>query len=198
MNTLFGEKLRRLRVERGLTQQQLSDMLYVGRSTISKWESGDRMPDLSMIPRLSECLNADVAEILRFTEQGSEETKVILVDDERIILSGTLPVLRAALPGAEVTGFDNPSDALIYARGNHVSLAFLDIEMGRVSGLDVCRSLLEINPHINVVFLTAYRDYSFDAWATGACGFLLKPLSEEEVRSLLPRLRWPIRGLDAV
>ncbi len=198
MNVLFGEWLRRLRIERGYTQQQLGDMLFVGRSTISKWESGDRLPDIATISRLSECLNADVAELLRYTEQTDEKPKVLLLDDERIILTGTLPVLRAALPGAEISGFDNPADALAFARENRVALAFLDIEMGRVSGLDVCRSLLEIDPHVNVVFLTAYREYSFDAWATGACGFLLKPLDPESVRALLPRLRWPVVGLEAI
>lgn len=198
MNVLFGEWLRRLRIERGYTQQQLGDMLFVGRSTISKWESGDRLPDIATISRLSECLNADVAELLRYTEQTDEKPKVLLLDDERIILTGTLPVLRAALPGAEISGFDNPADALAFARENRVALAFLDIEMGRVSGLDVCRSLLEIDPHVNVVFLTAYREYSFDAWATGACGFLLKPLDAQSVRALLPRLRWPVVGLEAI
>ncbi len=198
MNVLFGEWLRRLRIERGYTQQQLGDMLFVGRSTISKWESGDRLPDIATISRLSECLNADVAELLRYSELTDEKPKVLLLDDERIILTGTLPVLRAALPGAEISGFENPADALAFARENRVALAFLDIEMGRVSGLDVCRSLLEINPHVNVVFLTAYREYSFDAWATGACGFLLKPLDPESVRALLPRLRWPVAGLEAI
>ena len=50
-------------------------------------------------------------------------------------------------------------------------------------------------PHTNVVFLTAYAEYSFDAWDTGACGFLLKPLSAQSVRGQLGRLRYPVRGL---
>ena len=57
--------------------------------------------------------------------------------------------------------------------------------------LDVCRKLLEINQRTNVVYLTAYRDYSFDAWDTGACGFLLKPIKPEDVKKLLAKLRYP-------
>lgn len=68
----------------------------------------------------------------------------------------------------------------------------MDIELGTASGLDLCRTLLEINPHTNVVFLTAYADYSLDAWATGACGFLMKPLTLEGVREQLKRLRYPL------
>ncbi|MBR5718625.1 MAG: response regulator, partial [Clostridia bacterium] len=67
---------------------------------------------------------------------------------------------------------------------------FLDIEMGSVSGLDVCRELLKINPHTNVVYLTAYREYSFDAWDTGACGFMLKPIKPEDVKKQLKKLRY--------
>jgi len=64
--------------------------------------------------------------------------------------------------------------------------------MGDFSGLDLCRTLLEINPRTNVVFLTAYRDYSFDAWKTGACGYLMKPLTPEDVQNQMTRLRFPI------
>jgi two-component SAPR family response regulator len=53
--------------------------------------------------------------------------------------------------------------------------------------------LLEINPRTNVVFLTAYPDYSLDAWNTDACGFMVKPLTPESVREQLKKLRYPLR-----
>ncbi|MBQ9694854.1 MAG: hypothetical protein IJV58_00310, partial [Oscillospiraceae bacterium] len=59
------------------------------------------------------------------------------------------------------------------------------------SGLDLCRALLEINPCTRVVYLTAYPDYSLDAWDTGACGFMVKPLTPESVRGQLKMLRFP-------
>ena len=95
------------------------------------------------------------------------------------------------MPNAVITGFTKPAQAFEYAKTNHVALAFLDIEMGSVSGLDVCRELLEVNPRTNVVYLTAYREYSFDAWNTGACGFMLKPITPEGVREQLKKLRYP-------
>ena len=81
---------------------------------------------------------------------------------------------------------------MAYARENHVALAFLDIEMGRISGLDICRELLMTYPRTNVIYLTAYREYSLDAWATGACGYLLKPLTVDAVREALTHLRHPV------
>jgi two-component SAPR family response regulator len=124
--------------------------------------------------------------------EGDEAPNVILVDDEEIILRGGLRVLEKALPNASIVGFTKPAEAVEYARFNRVAVAFLDIEMGAFSGLDLCRTLLEINPRTNVVFLTAYRDYSFDAWKTGACGYLMKPLTPEDVQNQMTRLRFPI------
>ena len=84
------------------------------------------------------------------------------------------------------------------ARMNRVELAVLDIEMGNSSGLELCRSLHEINPSTNVVFLTAYADYSLDAWKTEASGFILKPLTAQGVKEQLKKLRYPLSvgGVD--
>ena len=196
MNMPFSETLRRLRKKKGLSQQQLAEAIYVDRSTVAKWENGTRVPDVVMLSQLSKCLGVDVRPLMDVAAQGGEPPNVIMVDDEKIILTGGLPILRAALPNAKVTGFSRPSSALAFAKANRVSLAFLDIEMGQVSGLDLCVRLLKINPRTNVFFLTAYGEYALDAWATGACGFLLKPLSTKAVVEQLARLRYPFFGGD--
>ena len=189
----FSEALRRLRIEKGYSQQQLADVLHVDRSTVTKWETGGRVPDAVMISLLSDCLGVNDAELLHASEESVAQPVVIIVDDENIILQGGVPILEKAIPGAKIAAFTVPAEAVAYAKANPVSLAFLDIEMGRVSGLDVCRELLAVNPSTNVVYLTAYREYSFDAWATGACGYLLKPITVDAVRKILARLRYPIR-----
>lgn len=196
MKVSFGERLRRLRMERNISQQKLSNMLHVDRSTIAKWESGARQPDFDMIARLSDCLSAEPGLLLQTSEKNAEKWNVMLVDDEKIILSGALSVLSEALPEAEIYGFTDPAKATAFARGNKVKITFLDIEMGRISGLDVCRELLEIDPRMNVIFVTGYREYALDAWETGACGFLIKPLTVDKIRQRLSALRFPIGGLS--
>lgn len=99
--------------------------------------------------------------------------------------------MEDAMPNATVVGFTRPIEAVEYAKGNRVALAFLDIELGKMSGLDLCRTLLDINPRTNVVFLTAYAEYSLDAWSTGASGFMVKPITPKGVREQLERLRYP-------
>ena len=191
----FGETLRRLRIEKGFSQQQLANKLHVDRTSISNWEGNRRFPDVDMLSLLAKALGVDVAVLLASAEETDEAPNVILVDDERIILSEWLSVIQEALPGANVSGFTKPSEALSYAMENPVAIAFLDIELGRYSGLDLCRQLLRIRPVTNVIYLTAYKDYSLDAWKTGASGFLLKPLSADNVREQLSLLRCPVKGL---
>ena len=192
MNKLFAETLRRLRVERGLSQQQLGKQMFVTRSTVARWETASRMPDAAMISRLAQCLGVDVSTLMSAAAKGEAAPNVIMVDDRKIILTGGLPVLKEVLPGATITGFTRPSEAIEYAKAHPVALAFLDIELGRVSGLELCQALLEINPRTNVIFLTAYVEYSFDAWSTRASGFMLKPITPEGVRAQLKKLRYPL------
>ena len=191
MNMLFAEALKRLRTKKGLSQRELAERMYVTRSTVARWENGSRLPDAAMLSRLSKCLGVDVNTLLNTAAEGGEAPHVIMVDDRKIILSGGLPVLEEVLPGAVITGFIRPSEALEYAKANRVALAFLDIEMGKISGLELCRQLLEINPRTNVIYLTAYSEYAFDAWSTGASGYMLKPITAQGVRAQLKNLRYP-------
>lgn len=191
MSMSFAITLRKLRTEKGLSQQDLADQMFVTRSSIARWENGSRLPSAVMIARLAECLGTDVNMLMNAAAESEEAPNVIIVDDRKIVLSGALSVLEAVLPNAVITGFTRPSEAVEYAKANRIALAFLDIEMGKTSGLDLCRTLLEINPRTNVVYLTAYIEYSFDAWSTGASGFMLKPITEEGVREQLKNLRYP-------
>ncbi len=196
MSQFFSDTLKKLRTEKGISQQELADKVYVTRATVSRWESGNRLPDAMMISRLAKVLGVDGSILFAAVEQSDDCPNVIMVDDNKIILSGGLPILQEVMPNASVAAFTKPKDAIEYIKANRVALVFLDIEMGTISGLEVCREMLNVNPRLNVVYLTAYRDYSFDAWSTGACGFMLKPLTVEGVREQLSRLRYPIRGLN--
>lgn len=191
VNTLFAETLRKLRTERGLSQQQLGKQLFVNHSTIARWESGIRQPDAAMIPRLAGCLGVDANTLFNLAAESDELPNVIIVDDNEVVLSHGLTVLGEVMPNAAVTGFIWPQEAVEYAKANRVALALLDIELGTASGLALCRTLLAINPRTNVVFLTAYPDYALDAWQTDASGFMLKPLTPAGVREQLKKLRYP-------
>ena len=191
MSKELPEMIKKLRAEKQISQQKLADMLFVDRSTVASWETGRRVPDAITLSKLADCLGTDIRLLIGTSSKDSYSANVIVVDDEKIILNGSLFTLQKAMPDINIRGFVKPSSALAYANSTRVDLAFVDIELGSVSGLDLCRELLAANPGTNVVFLTAHIDYSFDAWNTGACGFLLKPLTVEKIRELLEHLRLP-------
>lgn len=191
MSLYFSDTLRRLRTEKGLSQQELADKMFVTRSTVVRWETGSRLPDAAMITNLSAALGVDANVLLSAAAKNEACPSVIMVDDRKLILTGGLPVLKEVMPNAVVTGFTQAADAIEYAKANRVALAFLDIELRNASGLHLCRELLQIYPRTNVVFLTAYSEYAFDAWSTGASGFMLKPITPDGVREQLKNLRYP-------
>ena len=198
MNTLFADALRKLRMKKSLSQIQLANLMFVNKATISKWENGSRLPDAAMITRLARVLDVDVGMLLTTTAESNETPNIIIVDDNKAILSYNLLILEETMPNATITGFNWPQEAIEYAKMNRLDLAILDIELGTASGLNLCRALLEINPCTNVVYLTAYPDYSLDAWDTDGCGFMVKPLTPEGIRKQLKKLRFPfsVRGED--
>lgn len=60
----IGSFLRELRTEKGLTQEQLAERLNVSGRTISRWENGNNMPDLSIIVELADFYSIDIRELL--------------------------------------------------------------------------------------------------------------------------------------
>ena len=191
MNQFFSDTLKKFRIKKGLSHQELADKMFVARSTVVRWESGSRLPDAVMITRLSEVLEVDVNVLLFAAAESDESPNVIIVDDRKLILAGGLHVLGEVMPNATITGFTEASEAIEYAKANRVALAFLDIELRETTGLELCRALLDINPRTNVVYLTAYSNYALDAWSTGAAGFMLKPITAEGVIEQLENLRYP-------
>ena len=118
--------------------------------------------------------------------------KIIAVDDEKIALQGLLMSIEKAAPNAEIKGFRYASDALEYMNTEHCDVAFLDIEMKGINGVELARALKEINPDINIIFSTgfgSYRDVAFDLHASG---YLIKPITVEGVKRELDNLRRPV------
>ena len=187
----FGEALLGARKNKGLSQQQLADALPVNRSCIANWEADRRLPNATLIAKIAEILEIDVRELLDAANEKATEPIVIIVDDNKIVLRGATAIIQRAIPNAQVIGLNKPSEAIKFAKENQIALAFLDIELGVSNGIDLCNRLLEINPRMNVVFLTAYPEYSIKAWNTRASGFMVKPITLEGVKAQLKKLRHP-------
>ena len=190
----FGKWLRERRTQLGMTQQELAGRMFVSIALVSYWENGHRTPDVAMFSRIAACLKVSNAELLAAVQDDDTPPTVILVDDEKIILNGSLSTLREALPDAQIEGFLTAAEALRFTRENPVDVAFLDIELRSGNGIALAKELREINPKINIIFLTSYREYALEAWELDSSGYLLKPLTVERVRHEMSVLRYPVRG----
>lgn len=197
MSRSFADTLKQIRTEQGLSQQQLADKLFVDRSSVANWESGRRVPNAMLITRIAESLSVDIGMLMTSVNEEEEaKPRVIVLDDEKIILRGEMATLTKVMPNASISAFTNPEDAIAYAKSNNIRIIFSDIEMGNTNGIELSKEFLKINPRTNIIFLTAYADYSIDAWSTGASGFMVKPITEDSLRKQLEHLRYPVNRLE--
>ena len=118
--------------------------------------------------------------------------KIIAVDDERIALEGLLDVIAEVVPDAELNGFEHPEDALEFADEHDCNVAFLDVEMTGMSGVELAEQLKLRSSDINIIFATGFEEYRKEAYDLHASGYLTKPITADKVRKELNDLRRPI------
>jgi len=128
-----------------------------------------------------------------YLEMGRSLVNMIAVDDEHLALVGIEFTLKRVKPDCTLACFDTPGKALSYAKENRVDVAFLDIEMGGMSGLQLAKSLKEIYGETNIIFTTGYSRYAIDAFAMRVSGYLLKPVSVKAVAKAMDHLRHPVK-----
>ena len=74
----FNEKLQKLRKQRGITQEELAEKLYVSRTAISKWESGRGYPNIESLKAIAKFFSVTVDELL-----STDEVLTIAEEDSR-------------------------------------------------------------------------------------------------------------------
>ena len=118
--------------------------------------------------------------------------RIIAVDDEKISLESLVNSIKAIVAEDEVVSFRYPEDALEYVKENSCDIAFLDVEMAGMSGIELAEELKKYNTEINIVFCTGYGNYRDAAFELHASGYLMKPITPEKVKRELENLRRPI------
>ncbi|QNK57457.1 response regulator transcription factor [Paenibacillus sp. PAMC21692] len=116
-------------------------------------------------------------------------TVAIIVDDEELAIQ-RLSMLLAETGEIDVCRtFLNPAEAYEYVVSHPVDIVFLDIYMPEISGMNFCSLLLELHPHIGVVFVTGYNDYAVEAFELSALDYLKKPVTEQRLAKTLDKIR---------
>ena len=118
--------------------------------------------------------------------------RIIAVDDEKIALDALSAAIKEIVTEDEVLSFRYPEDALEFIKDNPCDIAFLDVEMAGMSGVELAEELKKYNSEINIVFCTGYGNYRDAAFELHASGYLMKPITSEKVQRELANLRRPI------
>lgn len=115
--------------------------------------------------------------------------RTIIVDDERLMIKRFVR-LSKDIPDINIVGqFEFPQDAIEYVRENPVELAFMDIEMPQIDGLELARNLRMIRPDILIVFISAYDNYVWEFNQIGGDYYILKPYDHKTLEQTMDKIR---------
>ena len=116
--------------------------------------------------------------------------KCIVAEDEAILRDDLLELLAEAWPELEVAAACEDGGSALEAIAAHKpEVAFLDIRMPGLTGLEVAAAAAEASPATQVVFVTAYNQYAIDAFERGAVDYLLKPITRERLAATVRRIK---------
>ncbi len=120
--------------------------------------------------------------------------KALVVDDKFYAVDDLITTLTQIDPAGEYIPAYSYDEGLAKAQGqDDLSIAFLDVDMPRQSGLTLAEKLIELYPRLNIIFVSGYPEYALAAHEIYASGFLVKPASKESVEGALAHLRYPVK-----
>ncbi|MBQ9062058.1 MAG: response regulator [Eubacterium sp.] len=117
---------------------------------------------------------------------------ILVVDDEPIIKSGIARIVKRVMPEAAVYTCESAEEAYQLLQERSCEIVFCDIALPGTNGVKLAAQILDIAPGTNIIFTTAYPEYTQDAMEMHASGYILKPVTEEKVRTELQDLRYPL------
>lgn len=117
---------------------------------------------------------------------------VLLVDDEELQLLRLEKAVKKVLQeNIDYLCYTNPLKAWKDNALKKIDIAFLDIEMPELNGIQLAKKLKKINPLVNIIFVTAYDNYALNAYKIHASGYVTKPVSEDKIKTEIEGLRFP-------
>lgn len=112
--------------------------------------------------------------------------KIIIVVDDEFWARRSILRLSQEMTGIIIADeFESCTDALTYARENAFDIAIVDILLPDASGFEVGAELKKINCNASVIYISAEESFKEQAEASGAAGFLLKPIKESAFMELI-------------
>ncbi|WP_241774601.1 MULTISPECIES: response regulator [Lysinibacillus] len=111
------------------------------------------------------------------------------MDDEPLALINMEKKLKEFNSIEVIKSFTTAKDLLAEGPSLDFQVAFLDVEMPGMNGLEIARLLKEWNKNVYIVFVTAYRDYAVQAFEIHSLDYLLKPISKARLETTINRIQ---------
>ena len=116
--------------------------------------------------------------------------KAVIAEDEALLRQSLLDQLAKAWPQLQIVAACEDGASALEAIAEHApDVAFLDIRMPGLTGLEVAAAAAQVSPGTQVVFVTAYDQYAIDAFERGAIDYLLKPVTASRLESTVQRVQ---------
>jgi two-component system, NarL family, nitrate/nitrite response regulator NarL len=117
----------------------------------------------------------------------AEKINILLVDDHSMIIEGMKSIL-AQIPLVQVKATaGNAFEAVVVLRENKIDIAFVDINLPDISGIELCTKIKKEFPTVHVLGLSTFkqRSYVSQMIANGASGYLVKSASKQEIEQAI-------------
>ena len=120
----------------------------------------------------------------------SEPRTCVVAEDETILRHALVAELKRAWPALQIVAeCEDGASAVEALAEQQPDVAFLDIRMPGLTGIEVATLAADASPHTRIVFVTAYDQYAIDAFERGAIDYLLKPVKPERLDATVARLQ---------
>ena len=114
----------------------------------------------------------------------------VIAEDEELLRTSLLLQLGEVWPGLRIVAECEDGACALEAIAEHQpDVAFLDIRMPGLTGIEVAAAMSEVSPRTQVVFVTAYDQYAIDAFEQGAVDYLLKPVARDRLQATVQRVQ---------
>lgn len=108
--------------------------------------------------------------------------RIMAVDDEMMALEDFEDTCKELGITDEIVKFNNPLDALSFVAMNKVDIAFLDIEMPVIKGIELAKRIKAFSRNVRIIFTTGYSEYALDAFSVDAVDYVMKPYEPQAIK----------------
>lgn len=113
---------------------------------------------------------------------------ILAIDDEMLSLGILTDIVAKVFPEDKIYPFTSPVDAIDFAKEQECSVAFLDIHMRDMNGIDSAKALQEVNSEMKIVFVSGDQTVDAETSSVRNSTFICKPVTAAAIENSMERL----------